>query len=209
MSAIADGPARIATKPRTGLKRWTLASPPIVTGLRSSPAPDPPRPAGAYPAPSHPLSQDPVEHLSPFKIDAADCIEIAKKANQSGNTAKVDHFLELALSCIDQSATKAKDAPLQVPAQPQGNVKPTSPREIYQRLCLMLRAREVGWRFTFTQAADYIESLPGLNLDRRMTTTERRERWRNHVSYSIEKLRAFGWIQKGAKNTEYVLIRMP
>lgn len=153
--------------------------------------------------------QEPMMPVSPVSLDATDLIEIAKKANQSGNTAKVDYMLELALGCLAKSAPERKEPAARQSIPSQDIELLTTSREIYHYLCQMLRHREPGWRFTFIQMADYVESLPGLKLDRTVTTTERRERWRNHVSYSIEKLRAFGCIKKGAKNTEYVLIRRP
>jgi hypothetical protein len=148
---------------------------------------------------------------APLGLDAVDLIEIARKANQAGKKTKVDHLLCLALGCLQSNEIPQQPSPPPALGSAAGDPAAAfaSPQQIHHYLCRLLRDREIGWRFTFTQAANYIESLPDLRLDRTIIATERRERWRNHVSVSIEKLRSFGCLSKGSKNTEYVLMRKP
>lgn len=86
------------------------------------------------------------------------------------------------------------------------------PGEIYSYVCAYLRAQlEPGESFYFHNVADYLQSRPELlgRLDRYYNKAERREKWRNHVSASLEKLKALKFIAKGQKNTEYRLIDWP
>jgi len=88
-------------------------------------------------------------------------------------------------------------------------LKTTTSGEIYWRICKLMRSSKIGRQFSFGQIADHVESICFLNLDRTHVQSERRERWRNHVSQSIEKLCRTNCLRKAEKNAHYVLACHP
>jgi hypothetical protein len=91
----------------------------------------------------------------------------------------------------------------------QLQLAPAKPSAIHSLVCRHLRSRSIGHKFSFVAIADYIESIEGIDLDRTLVKSERRERWRNQVSQSIDKLRRYGCLQKGDKNSHYILVQYP
>lgn len=81
--------------------------------------------------------------------------------------------------------------------------------DIYVMCCDYLRTCLPGTSFNFATLADYIQSRPGITLDKTVTESERRERWRNNVSQSLEKLQARGYLGKGGRNAWYLVKRHP
>ena len=84
-----------------------------------------------------------------------------------------------------------------------------TPSDIYVICCDYLRTCSLGTSFNFAAIADYIQSRPGIKLDKTVTESERRERWRNNVSQSLEKLQARGYLGKGGRNAWYLVKRHP
>ena len=81
--------------------------------------------------------------------------------------------------------------------------------EIYVLSCEYLRSLQIGQKLSFDDLADYIQSRPGVKLDKRTTPTDRRPRWRKLVTDCIEKLRKRGYLVKADKNCWYRVQRHP
>jgi hypothetical protein len=145
---------------------------------------------------------------------AIDFIRKAQEANKAGKTEQVEILLCLAVESmppgpkapLPPSALVASQ--LTLPSQPS-KPKITTSGEIHWRICELMRSFEIGRQFSFVQIADHIESICFLNLDRTHVQSERRERWRNHVSQSIEKLCRANCLRKAEKNAHYVLACHP
>jgi hypothetical protein len=105
----------------------------------------------------------------------------------------------------DAAVTEAESDAEAFQLQP-ASIKPGA---IHSLVCRYLRNRSIGYTFSFAAIADYIESFEGIDLDRTLVKSERRERWRNQVSMSINKLRRYGCLHKGDKNSHYILVEHP
>ena len=157
---------------------------------------------------------------------AIDFIRKAQEANKAGKAEQVEIFLCLAVESMPpgpkdqipgldvsrerEAHYKAELARLQVTkATLPPETKTTTSGEIYWRICELMRSFEIGRQFSFGQIADHVESICFLNLDRTHVQSERRERWRNHVSQSIEKLCRANCLRKAEKNANYVLACHP
>ena len=146
---------------------------------------------------------------------ASQIIELAKSEVNKGNPAQAITLIECAIRLIDQQRQgwpSEADRPWverDQAIQPQPELPVSRLNDVYVCICKFLRDRRVGLEFSFTQVADFIETQDSLNLDRTLTPTERRERWRNHVSRSFEKLVQYGCIRRHGKNSHYLLLQHP
>jgi hypothetical protein len=144
--------------------------------------------------------------------NAVSFIERAKESVHSSKPHRAEVYLDLALECLNADSQK----PIINQSQQDFKLKPAafkrdvaSGKDIHILICRYLRTLDIKTSFTFGSVADRIELTEGIILDRSYRESERRETWRKHVSKSLEKLRNNGHLEKGTKNTEYVLVRYP
>lgn len=109
----------------------------------------------------------------------------------------------------NQPQTRPKDSCV-MPLQGMLAVQPVaSPMDVHRIVCTYVSNR-VSETVKFCDIAHYVESTAVLPLDRELVPNERRERWRNHVSMSINRLRSSGVLIKGEnKNSHYTVAKRP
>lgn len=148
-----------------------------------------------------------------MSISQNQLIDCAQQALKEGAFLTARRLIELA-SGLDSSATKAHTAvktalDIQKPEATHQELhtwKQVFP-SLYPLCCDYVRTLQVGETFSFCSMADYVETRPGITLDRAFVDYS--ERWRRQISYAIEKLRARGYIEKAEKNTHYRVIKHP
>ena len=153
-----------------------------------------------------------MNHTETFSaLDAGDLIEIARKANHEGDTAKVERILRICSNCL-RPKEKVAQPTLLSPfyATPTAANQSFATREqIHHRICELLRKTEIGSEISFAFLANYIESQPDLRLDRSIVGVHRTQTWRKYITRSIEKLRSFGCLARTEYSRGYILTRLP
>jgi hypothetical protein len=153
-----------------------------------------------------------MNHTETFSaLDAGDLIEIARKANHEGDTAKVERILRICSNCL-RPKEKVAQPNLLTPlsAAPTASDQQFSSREqIHHCMCELLRKTEIGSIVSFSFFANYIESQPDLKLDRSIISGDHSQVWRRHITKSIEKLRSFGCLARTEYSRGYILTRLP
>lgn len=122
--------------------------------------------------------------------------------------------LQLARACAKSQASGADESTPAALAPKQQDlvlsvVTPSLKHEIAQVIRRYISDRDPGDFLKFGDIADYVASTPGIVLNTEIVKTEKRERWRQHVSNVLVRLRSQGVIGMTGQNQKYVIIRRP
>jgi hypothetical protein len=145
-------------------------------------------------------------------FDAKEFILRAKHSINMNQLDQAEFFLDLALECANPPEMARPVELLLTPATPSSTLKEdglAGTLEIHAAVCKCLRTKNIGFAFSYVFMAHYLVSLDNLKLDRTIIKNDNRERWRDQLSKSLEKLQFYRFIGKGDKRGHYVLIAYP